>query len=624
MDSAKPQILGDSSENKTEAFADRFEILGELGCGGMSVVYRAREILLDRVVALKVLNHAALRESKMMQRFRNEAKACSTLQHPNIVQVLSSGIANTKQPYLVMELLEGRTLEQELRENGCLNKDKFQEIFLPVMDALIYAHSKNMVHRDLKPSNIMLLDDAAGGRQVKVVDFGIAKIIEDEQSSDTQATVGLLGSPLYMSPEQCSGGKIDHRSDIYSLACVMYEAIVGKPPFSGETLYETMYEHLKKSVPKLAEISGSLNISKALFDAIIEALAKDPGRRPADMRAFRDNVAIALNRQDRMKRPVSLAARLQGLVYLLSGLVLLVVVPVVFFAQRPHESSEGWQKKPERWVGSADNMSILVQIRALRDAGKPDLALKKCQEAFMRAESNPKGISGLYTELAWTYSALGQKEKGIETFRKGINMFDNPLAASRFDLVKGYADYLKALGRIEEANKMYADALNVAEQSLPEGDTSPTLAHNYNMFAEMLYVQKKYKEAALYAAKSLKYYDRLVETRCTAGGVLCTSIYVKSNLALGNKSAIDEYRKTTEELKREFHPDPEVDMQHAHMLLEAGLYDDAEWMYRLAEKHIGKAKPLRRKDVMESIQKELLELARIKSKQRSTGNPGDT
>lgn len=629
MDSAKPETLSDSSENKTEAFAERFEILGEIGCGGMSVVYRAREILLDRVVALKVLNHSALRESKVMQRFRNEAKACSALQHPNIVQTLSFGIANGKQPYLVMELLDGKTLEQVLRERGGLVKEQFQEVFLQVMDALIYAHQKNMVHRDLKPSNIMLIGEGDGNTLVKVVDFGIAKVVEDGQEKvDTQATVGLLGSPLYMSPEQCSGGKVDQRSDVYSLACVMYESIVGKPPFSGETLYETMYEHLTKSIPRFAEISGSLNIPKSLFDAIIEALAKSPDKRPASMEIFRDKVSAALSKQDKIQRPAKLAARLQSLAYLVCALALLVVIPVSFFWQRSKHPQEEWQEKSQRYIGHPDDPLLLIQSRTLRDSGNYDESLKKCQEALQRAshsaqENRSRGLCNVYSEFARTYGAMQNVDKAIEYYNKAIDIFPLPTAAARLTVVRELAQYYIGLGRVEQGNKVFANSISAAEKCLRNGETDPTIADANMQFADILYKQNKYAEALIYSKKALDYYDGLAEARCTSGGVLCSSIFVRASQALGDNNAIAEYKKTSEQLSRDLRPDPEVDIQQARILEEAGLIDEARSMLQLAEKHMSQAKPMQRKKAAEAVQEGFKRLDLSNSKQRSTGSPSE-
>lgn len=272
---------------------DQIEILELLGRGGMSLVFKARQINLDRIVALKVLSKDMLDGAEAFQRFQQEAKICSSLDHPNIAKTLAFGVSNDGQAYLVMEFLQGQSLAEELKESHRLQLSKFKDIILPVLAALDHAHKLGLVHRDIKPGNIMLCHSDAGNEIVKLVDFGIAKEIASSEalSQHLTSTGMLLGSPMYMSPEQCAGKPLDGRSDIYSLSCVIYETLCGEPPFSGATSLELMHKHSSKPPPTGSELCRKVEISRQLANLACWGLAKDPLSRPQSA----GDLAIALN-----------------------------------------------------------------------------------------------------------------------------------------------------------------------------------------------------------------------------------------------------------------------------------------------------------------------------------------
>lgn len=204
----------------------RYEVLSLAGKGGMSAVYRARHLLTQRIVALKLMHSHLLTDESAVRRFQQEAKAASRLHHINAISVLDMGITNDGQPYLTMDFLEGRSLSEEIRSCGKIEAMRSIHVFLQVCAALAHAHDQRIVHRDLKPSNVMLIQADDDPDFVKVVDFGIAKILrEGSESLKLTATGDVFGSPYYMSPEQCMGNQLDARSDIYSMGCLMYEAL---------------------------------------------------------------------------------------------------------------------------------------------------------------------------------------------------------------------------------------------------------------------------------------------------------------------------------------------------------------------------------------------------------------
>ena len=272
---------------------ESIEIIELLGQGGMSLVYKARQKELDRIVAVKVLSKLAVRGEDGIKRFQKEAKLTSTLDHPNIVKTISFGVSNDGQPYLVMEYLEGLSLADDLKQNGRLKLQKFKDVFLPALSALNQAHQSGLVHRDIKPGNIMICRSGTNADIVKLVDFGIAKVFGEGASGTQNLTKSgaVLGSPTYMSPEQCLGKPLDGRSDLYSMACVMYETLSGEPPFSGESSLDVMQKHSVEPPPTVSDLSRKIDIRKELAKVTLWGLAKDPAARPQTASEF----AIRLN-----------------------------------------------------------------------------------------------------------------------------------------------------------------------------------------------------------------------------------------------------------------------------------------------------------------------------------------
>ena len=277
---------------------ESIEIIELLGKGGMSLVYKARQKQLDRIVAVKVLSKMAVRGEDGIKRFQKEAKLTSTLDHPNIVKTISFGVSKDGQPYLVMEYLEGLSLADELKQNGRLKLQKFKDVFLPALSALGQAHQAGLVHRDIKPGNIMICRTDTGAETVKLVDFGIAKVFGEGESETQELTKSgaVMGSPAYMSPEQCQGKPLDGRSDLYSMACVMYETLSGEPPFSGDSLLEVMQKHSVEPPPTVSDLSRKIDIRKELAKVTLWGLAKDPAARPQTASEFARKLNEVLER----------------------------------------------------------------------------------------------------------------------------------------------------------------------------------------------------------------------------------------------------------------------------------------------------------------------------------------
>ena len=256
-------------ENLIGKVIDNFRIVSVLGKGGMGIVYKAYDTKLDRYVAIKMLNSSALDKGRFVERFKREAKNQAKLSHPNIVAVYGF-IEYSNLLGIIMEYVEGESLEKVIDKQGRFNLQDVVYIFKQLLQGMGYAHTKGFVHRDIKPSNIILNKEGV----TKIMDFGISKSLFDNSMTKTGSKIGTV---YYMSPEQIKGHDVTNKSDIYSIGCTIYEMIVGEPPYDSTSEYEVMDSHLKGPIPKVSEkIAGVPDI---LEKVIIKAMQKDPHQR---------------------------------------------------------------------------------------------------------------------------------------------------------------------------------------------------------------------------------------------------------------------------------------------------------------------------------------------------------
>jgi serine/threonine protein kinase len=260
----------------------KFQIISRLGSGGMGTVYRVEQIFLKKEFALKTMDNRT-GSDVMIRRFELEAKAAFSLNHPNLVKVHDYGILDSGNPYLVMDYINGVTFAEYLKERGPISLELVAPLFVQACFGLMAAHEHSVVHRDIKPANLMLLNDVSIEREgsVKLVDFGIAKLVnrEDGEIQALTRTGEIFGSPMYMSPEQCSSGTIDHRSDIYSLGCVLFEMLTGTPPHMGQSALKTMLLHQNGEIPTLKEASLGQDFPDSLERIVAKMLRKHPEQR---------------------------------------------------------------------------------------------------------------------------------------------------------------------------------------------------------------------------------------------------------------------------------------------------------------------------------------------------------
>ncbi|CAN5142688.1 hypothetical protein BH10CYA1_BH10CYA1_38040 [soil metagenome] len=261
--------------------SERYEVLEFLGSGGMGTVYKARHTLIGNVVAIKVMHSHLVKDFASQERFKSEAKAAISLRHERLMSVTDYGLTPSGQPFIVMEFIQGVSLDALLEEQKFLSADEFFDIFSQICDGLAHVHERGVVHRDIKPSNIMLSKTAHDKWMVHIVDFGIAKVLPSGQGAVQHLTQTgeIFGSPLYMSPEQCKGRVVDARSDIYSLGCVMFEALTGSPPHRGESAIETLMFHVNAKAPKLSERRPDIGECAELDKIVAAALDAAPDLR---------------------------------------------------------------------------------------------------------------------------------------------------------------------------------------------------------------------------------------------------------------------------------------------------------------------------------------------------------
>ncbi|MBI4850482.1 MAG: serine/threonine protein kinase [Acidobacteria bacterium] len=283
-------LLINSPELGTDPFLDlildnKYQIKSKIGEGSICNIYRAKILETDHLCAIKTLRQNVLKDEAAVSRFKYEVRAAHRVQHSNVVELLDANILGTGPMYMVMELLEGVTLKQELQKTGPLNLERLLNIVKQICDGLEAAHTKGIIHRDLKPDNIMLINRNGNNDFVKLLDFGIAKVNWDKSiTAEYSPTNIVMGTPRYMSPEQCNGHHLDIRSDIYSLGIIIYELLTGVPPFVDASPQIILNKHTQEPVPSLKRRRPSLPSS--VERVVMHALEKSPLKRPQSAKDF--------------------------------------------------------------------------------------------------------------------------------------------------------------------------------------------------------------------------------------------------------------------------------------------------------------------------------------------------
>ena len=277
--------------SKGQKINDRYEIIKSIGEGGMANVYLAKDTILDRQVAVKVLRGDLSTDEKFIRRFQREALSVSNLSHPNIVEVYDVG-EEDGQYYIVMEYIEGKTLKQLLYKRGALTLPEVIDIMTQLTDGLSHAHEAYIIHRDIKPQNIMIEDNGT----IKITDFGIAMAVNATQFTQTNS---VMGTVHYLPPEQANGKSATVKSDIYSLGILMYELLTGSVPFKGDNAVEIALKHMKEKLPSIRKQNPL--IPQSVENIVIKACAKNPRNRYNTVKEMHDDIVSAMAKENEKK-----------------------------------------------------------------------------------------------------------------------------------------------------------------------------------------------------------------------------------------------------------------------------------------------------------------------------------
>lgn len=377
------RLFTETVEFQAQQEVDNFVLLEKIGQGAFGQVFRALQNDLNRTVCLKFLNPNDFADEEAKQRFKREGMILARLDHPNITSFYQFGVFNGIFPYFATELLTGKTLRGVINEQGRMPWRQVLTHASQVASALEYAHSKGIVHRDIKPENLFVLDN----RSVKVLDFGLSKIIGQAKTlaGTLTATGMLMGSPRYMSPEQCGGrNDLDQRSDVYSLACVMYECLAGQPPFDSDSGLALIYKHLNEDVPALpTEVTVSL--PEGVQWVIFKCLSKDPDKRYQSMAELQSELQLLLQGElPELARAPKLPSKkftVSPLVLAGASLILATVIGIVAINKEQTKSSaQAIIEKPKKLSDSQKLTSLRLKLDAVSDFSK--IRDKKRQEDY--------------------------------------------------------------------------------------------------------------------------------------------------------------------------------------------------------------------------------------------------
>lgn len=386
---------------------DRYLLLQQIGEGGMGKVFKAKELDLERTVAIKFLQLLLHSDVRSRRRFEREAAVLSELNHPGIVSFYRFGIEESTVPYLVMEFIDGKSLSAVLREQRRLPISDCQDIAIQICQAMVAAHQRGILHRDLKPGNV-IVEERSGA--IKIVDFGLAGIIGNAQGQKLTQTGVLIGSLPYMSPEQCTGGisqTVDQRSDIYSLGCVLFEMVSGAPPIAGSAPLEMMHKHATAVAPLLSDLVDGVPIE---FQSIVaKMLAKKPNDRYNSMTdVLHDLTSLRAGKPEDVRAPV-VARRHEPAFAAYVALALVIIVMsglALLYMRSPSEGfksgSSALKPRPTQTRLGVEGASAarLIELadQASRTGEQKEIAISYLQRAIA-AGSGPDEALACYSKL---------------------------------------------------------------------------------------------------------------------------------------------------------------------------------------------------------------------------------
>lgn len=502
---------------------EKYEVLEQLGRGGMGTVFKARHIDLDEVVAIKVINPELVEKEGEVtsRRFLAEAKAASRLNHPNLISLKDYGVTTEGAAYMVMEFVEGESLEDYLKRRGKLEVSEALKIALGICDGLTEAHNKGLVHRDVKPANVILScgsgADGKGGAsfQTKILDFGIARVSSaDGRTQGLTATGEVFGSPLYIAPEQSMSSKVDQRADLYSLGCLLFEMVTGRPPFLGENAIQTIMMHLNSPVPS-ATLTVGYALPGGLSQVIARCMDKTPARRYQSVAELKQELELILSGKSalvdtgmgtglgsvkggsgkfeqarRVAQPASAASQKLGRLVTFAIVAAVSITGLLVAAQFAPALLKGGAAgqtgglKPV-FTGGARSNSADDLVKQARE-----MDVTKSLEAYQRGDYQSsaimlKGAISVYDDALVKLKKELERTKGGQR-RQVLRQYIIEIDGLKGDNLHHVGDCYKHLGMVEDAISNYKSALEVYKPYAMNGWPNPYIDDSYNSYIELL------------------------------------------------------------------------------------------------------------------------------------------
>jgi serine/threonine protein kinase len=461
---------------------ERYRFKGRIGSGGMGEVYRAVQSGVERDVAIKLLTGDVTEDCEGAQRFFREAKVLSRLEHPNIVKFYAFGISQKGKAYQIVDYLEGETLAARL-ERGPLSLSEFFRIFIPIADALRYSSAEGIVHRDVKPTNIFLCAVEADVVNPVLIDFGIVAHSRGGEATITR-TFALVGSPMYMSPEQCRGDKVDSRSDIYSLGCTMYEALSGTPPFRATGTVDVMFKHLHNTAPLLPAYVGGAAFNSDLSRLIKQCMAKQVDQRPATFSALLSELKdAAQSTPESAVFSASSGASLSKRVWLVALGALVLVIFVILAGSRYARITQGVSEIPSDF--EAAQRSEVRKLKKKLDNLEANDNKMDTKQISLRRMDLVKSLSSELTELAQWQKRHRKYRECVKTCEEARPLALTTSEESLYSLQQIASDAHLKLARAESDPKKKRELMSAALLDL--SDLMKQSSHRNRLFAQADY-----------------------------------------------------------------------------------------------------------------------------------------
>lgn len=462
-----------------------YELLEKLGEGGSSVVYKAVHKLLNQVFVLKILSKQSPDNNDELQTLKKEARASASLDHPHIVKFLHLGFCTDGKPFLAFEFVHGKTLEEYLNStNNQISAQILSQVFAQLCDALQYAHEKGLVHRDLSPANILLREsDSYQYLDLKVLDFGLARHSAEQANMPSEKTLAQTsgqvpkGTPAYMSPEQCKNQTLDTSSDIYSLSCLLYRCLLGRPPFEADSALELMYLHINQA-PDLS----SPDLSPALRKLLESGLAKEKKSRPGSAKEFQELLQKALKEKQVAEAEDTLTLNLAGLLRTKLALLLVAGVLIALLA-----------------------IAGPILLNAKKE---PDLADLKIEKSSV-PKINTHPHARLEKLVSRILNSSPSKDKKLEAKAELLALLPELKTNPSYYLTALllYAENLTNLGETGEAEKYWQKSIEF--QTLHFGQVQEPALRAYVELAKLARQRKDFEAAEKYAKSAEKLIDQL-------------------------------------------------------------------------------------------------------------------